>query len=44
MDTFGFDDGVQDEGCSCSTDERGSGALFGLLGLVLLGTVRRRRE
>ncbi|MFO7562648.1 MAG: MYXO-CTERM sorting domain-containing protein [Enhygromyxa sp.] len=29
-------------GCSCSSAERGGGALLGLLGLVLLGCVRRR--
>jgi MYXO-CTERM domain-containing protein len=30
-------------GCSCSTPERGGSALLGLLGIVLLGGVRRRR-
>lgn len=30
-------------GCGCSTPARGGGALFGLLGLVLLGGLRRRR-
>src|SRR5690606_19375270 len=31
-------------GCGCTTQERGSGALLGLLGLALLGTTRRRRS
>ncbi|PRP93191.1 hypothetical protein ENSA5_44580 [Enhygromyxa salina] len=43
FNTFGGDD-VLDEGCNCSTDSRGAGALFGLLGLALLGGVRRRRD
>lgn len=41
LDTFG---GVEPEdGCACSTDQRGGGALAGMLGLVLLAGVRRRR-
>ncbi len=43
VDTFGFDDEGGDGGCNCSTEERGGGALLGLFGLVLLGSVRRRR-
>jgi MYXO-CTERM domain-containing protein len=32
-------------GCGCSSDERGGGALFGLLGLALLGiSLTRRRD
>ncbi len=31
-------------GCGCSTPARGGGALLGLLGLVLLGMVRRRQD
>jgi MYXO-CTERM domain-containing protein len=41
---FNDDDSVGDDGCNCSTDNRGAGALFGLLGLALLGTLRRRRD
>ncbi|PRQ10059.1 MYXO-CTERM sorting domain-containing protein [Enhygromyxa salina] len=44
INTFGGGDEVGDDGCNCSTDNRGAGALFGLLGLALLGTVRRRRD
>lgn len=33
-----------DTGCGCSSDERGGGALFGLLFLALLGTTRTRRR
>lgn len=42
FDTFGADS--VDDGCSCSTEERGTGALFGLFGLALLGAVRRRKN
>ncbi|MFV8749427.1 MYXO-CTERM sorting domain-containing protein [Nannocystaceae bacterium ST9] len=43
LDTFGGDE--TDGGCSCTTDTPtpGRGALFGLLGLGLLGAIRRRR-
>lgn len=41
LDTFGGPE--TDEGCGCTTDPRGSGALAGLLGLMLLAGVRRRR-
>jgi MYXO-CTERM domain-containing protein len=34
----------QGGGCGCTTDERGGGALLGLLGLALLGTLGRRRD
>jgi MYXO-CTERM domain-containing protein len=42
LDTFGGSE--TDEGCGCTADERGGGALAGLLGLVLLAGVRRRRD
>ena len=40
LDTFGGT--VDDGGCNCSADDNGTGALFGLLGLGLLGLARRR--
>ena len=40
IDTFGGT--VDDGGCNCSADDNGTGALFGLLGLGLLGLARRR--
>ena len=42
LDTFG---GVEPEdGCGCTTDQRGGGALASLFGLALLAGVRRRRD
>ena len=42
FDTFGAV--PEDEGCSCTAEERGGGALFGLFGLLLLGLGRRRDD
>ncbi|NJK31213.1 MAG: MYXO-CTERM sorting domain-containing protein [Deltaproteobacteria bacterium] len=44
IDTFGFEDEGGEEGCGCTTESRGGGALLGLFGLVLLGSIRRRRS
>jgi MYXO-CTERM domain-containing protein len=40
---FGLGDGLEESTCACKSGSNGSGSMFGMLALLFLGAIRRRR-